>query len=250
MQQGCRNQTTVNMMNDFRFDETFRSELRGSPHHYGEVAFLESVLQPGMTVIDGGANRGVTAVAIALAVGRNGHVYAFEPVPEYFGALTGNIARNRLVNITAHNLAICDRTGPLRFYKHGEGSGIAPCQDAEEIQVQGITLPEFLSDHGIRKVDFINLDCEGSELFIFRDAAAWLKEETPPIFCEVHRQYMEALGQSVDDTVTLLSELGYHVIPIQVEDLGAHSDFGQCSHLYATQVPQNRPFNNVLKETR
>ena len=203
-----------------------------------------------MIVIEGGTNRGVTAVAIARAVGRNGHVYAFEPVPEYFEVLQGNLARNSITNITAYNLAISDRTGPLTFYKHGEGSGVTPAQDAEKIKVKGITISGFLTAHQIRKVDFIHLDCEGSELLIFRNAAAWLKEEGPPIFCEVHRQYMEALGHSVDDAVTLLSELGYGVRPIQVENLSAPSDFEKCSHIYATRLRHNRRFNNQEQETR
>ncbi len=227
-------------MNEFVFNKAFRRELQESAHHYGEVVFLESVLCPGMAVIEGGANRGVTAVAIAKAVGRKGHVYAFEPVPEYFEVLQANIALNKMANISAGNFAISDRTGPLTIYKHGEGSGVAPVQDAEIISVEGVTIPEFLSAHHIPKVDFVNLDCEGSELFIFRNAAAWLKHEAPPIFCEVHRQYMETLGHSVDDAVNLLSELGYEVSPIQVKDLSAPSDFKRCSHIYATHPRQSR----------
>jgi len=236
------------MMNEFTFNEAFRRELRESPHHYGEVAFLESVLKPGMTVIEGGANRGVTAVAIAKCVGANGDVHAFEPVSEYFEMLQANIKRNKMPNITAYNLAISDTTGPLRFYKHGEGSGVTPAEDAEEIQVEGITIADFLSSHHIRKVDFINLDCEGSELLIFRNAAAWLKKEAPPIFCEVHRQYMEALGHSVNEAVTFLSRLGYGVRPIQVEDLDTPSDFERCSHIYATHASHNRQSTNQERE--
>ena len=221
-------------MNEFVFNEDFRRDLRESPHHYGEVVFLESILRPGMVVVEGGANRGVTAVAIAKAVGKTGHVHAFEPVPEYFAVLETNIARNSITNTSPYNLALSNRNGSLVFYKHGEGSGVTPAQDAEKIRVSAITIPHFLSAHQIPRVDFINLDCEGSELFIFRNAAAVLRHQTPLIFCEVHRQYMEALGHSVDDAVSFLSELGYSVNPIQVEDLSNPSDFDRCSHIYAS----------------
>lgn len=116
------------------------------------------------------------------------------------------------------------------------------------VQVEGITIAEFLSSHHIRKVDFINLDCEGSELLIFRNAAAWLKKEAPPIFCEIHRQYMEALGHSVRDAVSFLSGLGYDVSPIQVEDVDTPSDFERCSHIYATHASHNRQSNNQKRE--
>lgn len=100
--------------------------------------------------------------------------------------------------------------------------------------MDAITIPEFLAVHSIPKLDFINLDCEGSELLVFQNAQAVLLEQTPLIFCEVHRGYLKALDQSVEDLVMLLTGLGYGVKPIQAEDLKTPSDFGRCSHVYAS----------------
>ena len=225
-------------MNEFIFNKAFRRELRDSAHHYGEVTFLESVLRPGMVVIEGGANRGVTTVAIAKTVGGKGHVHAFEPVPEYFSFLRTNISRNRIANVSVYNLALSNQTGSLVFYKHGTGSGVTPADDAEEVQVEAITIPGFLSTYRIPTLDFINLDCEGSELLIFQNARAVLEEHTPIIFCEVHREYLKALGQSVQDVVSFLTTLGYVVEPVQVEDLNTPSDFDRCSHIHASH-PRN-----------
>ncbi|MBN1675172.1 MAG: FkbM family methyltransferase [Kiritimatiellae bacterium] len=219
---------------EFVFDEAFRRDLRQNAHHDGEVTFLESVLRPGMVVMEGGANRGVTAAAMAKAVGDSGHVHAFEPVPEYFATFKTNLARNRLANVTAYNLALSDRTGEMAFYRHGEGSGVAPVKEAEQIRVKTITIPDFLQTYRVPSLDFINLDCEGSELLIFRKARAVLREQCPPIFCEVHRQYLGALDQSVQDVVDVLTKIGYGVQPVQVKDLNTPSDFEQCSHIYAS----------------
>jgi len=108
-------------MTEFTFNAAFRRKLRENAHHYGEVAFLESVLRPGMTVIEGGANRGVTAIAIAKAVGKKGCIHAFEPVSEYFKALQNNVLRNRTRNMNIYNMALSNKNGSIRFYKHGEG---------------------------------------------------------------------------------------------------------------------------------
>ena len=82
-------------MNGFVFGaEEFQRELRDSPHHAGEVEFVQSVLSPGMHVIEAGANRGVTAVAIAKKIGGKGHLYAFEPVPEFYVELQRSLLRN------------------------------------------------------------------------------------------------------------------------------------------------------------
>lgn len=227
-------------MTEFTFNAAFRRKLQENAHHHGEVVFLESVLRPGMTVIEGGANRGVTAIAIAKAVGKRGCVHALEPVPEYFKALQQNVSRNRLRNMHLHNLALSDTNGSIRFYKHGEGSGIARAKDAETIRVQATTLTDFLSLHGISKLDFINLDCEGSELRILRKARSVLKKRAPPIFCEVHRDYMKALKESVGDVVVFLRAFGYTVKPIQVKDLNSNSDFDHCSHIYASTSDSTR----------
>jgi FkbM family methyltransferase len=226
-------------MTAFLFNDDFRRELMASPHHHGEVTFLESVLAPGMVVIEGGANRGVTAVAVARAVGATGHVHAFEPIPEYFEALQANLAGNGVENATAHRLALSDRTGCLSFHKNGEGSGIVSSEGAEAIEVDAITLVRFVEDYGVSRVDFVNLDCEGSELSVLRSAKAWLEAGHPPIFCEVHRPYLEALGQSVAGIVEFLAGIGYVVDPIQAEDLASPSTFETCSHIHA-HVPTGR----------
>jgi FkbM family methyltransferase len=221
-------------MTEFIFNEAFRGELRESAHHYGEVAFLESVLRPGMTVVEGGANRGVTAIAIAKTVGKTGCVHAFEPVPEYFKALQQNVSRNRIRNMRLYNLALSDRNGSIRFYQHGEGSGITRAAEAEKIEVKATTLPRFLVEYNISTLDFINCDCEGSELLVFRKARKVLKMRRPLIFCEVHRNYLKALKQSVMGIVRFLQALGYTVKPVQVEALNSDSDFDRCSHIFAS----------------
>lgn len=79
------------------------------------------------------------------------------------------------------------------------------------------------------------MDCEGSELLIFSNAGDILQKQGPQIFCGVHHEYLQDLGQSVEDIVQLLGSLGYTVKPIQVENLDAPSDFATCSHIYAAQ---------------
>jgi len=221
-------------MERFIYDsKEFREQLEGSPHAAGEVEFLRSVLRPGMHVIEAGANRGVTAVAIAKKIGAEGHLYAFEPVPEFYGELKENLLRNDAGNVSAHQLALSNQRGRIRFYKHGGGSGITPAQDAEALYVEAMTVTEFLAEQGEDRIDFLNLDCEGSELLVLRGAKSILEEHGPQVFCEVHRSYLGELNQSADDVVDLLRELGYEVRPLRVEDLNAESGPEEYSHIYA-----------------
>jgi FkbM family methyltransferase len=221
-------------MESFVFNDRFRKKLRQDAHRYGEVLFLESVLRRGMTVIEGGAHSGITTIATARAVGKNGYVYAFEPVTDYFAYLQANISANGTNNISAINLALSDKTGIVQFYKHGEGSGVTAVDNAEKIHVYATTVCQFINMHGA-SLDFINLDCEGSELLVLRGARDVLETRGPSIFCEVHHDYLKELNQSVSDIVRFLRTLAYAVKPIQVEDLKIQSNFERCSHIYANK---------------
>jgi FkbM family methyltransferase len=222
--------------------EEFRDELDSSPHHAGEVRFLRSIARPGMRVIEAGANTGVTAVALAKEIGDTGHLYAFEPVPEHYRTLMENLSRNGITNVSAYRLALSNRAERIRFYQRGGGSGITPSEDGETLWVEATTVTEFLVVQEIGRIDLINLDCEGSELLVLHGAKAVLEKDGPQIFCEIHHGYLKQLGQSSHDVMGYLSQFGYDVRPLQVEDLYAETDIDKCSHLHAAMPgPRAQP---------
>jgi len=223
------------MMHTFTYDsDEFRHQLEDSPHHAGEVSFLRSIARPGMRVMEAGANTGVTAVALAKEIGDTGHLYAFEPVPEYYTTLMDNLSRNGVRNASAHRLALSNRTGRIEFHKReGGGSGITAGNGGETFWVEATTVTEFLMVQQIGKIDLLNLDCEGSELLALQGAKAVLEKQVPQIFCEIHRAYLNELGQSTDDVIDYLRQFGYDVRLLQVEDLNALTSADQCSHVYA-----------------
>jgi FkbM family methyltransferase len=208
-------------------------QLQLSPHRAGEVEFLSPIVRPGMRVIEAGANTGITAIAVAKHVGETGHVYAFEPVSQYCADLQDNLSRYGVRNVSVYMLALSNQTGRIRFYKHGEGSGIAPSDDAEMLWVEATTITDFLADRKIGRIDLLNLDCEGSEPFALQGAESILKDQAPQIFCEIHHAYLEILGQSVNAVTSFLTAIGYDVRPVDVENLAAETSFEKCSHIYA-----------------
>lgn len=77
---------------------------------YGEYAGLEgkmliSLVQPGQTVIEVGANIGSHTVGLAKRVGLSGKVFAFEPQRACFELLQSQIALNQLRGVIAFNEA-------------------------------------------------------------------------------------------------------------------------------------------------
>ena len=233
-------------MDEFTYDSpAFQRELQNQAHPAGEVRLLKSMAKPGMRVIDIGANRGLTTVALARNVGSRGHVYAFEPVPEYYDALKANLARNAADNVSAHQLALSNRTGQIRFHKHGQGSGITPTDDAELLWVEATTVASFLSEQVTSRIDILNLDCEGSELLVLEGAEAVLQEQSPQIFCEIHHEYLKELGQSVVDVARFLSRLDYVVEPLDVEKPEKKVGLEECLHIWARAY---QPISRIQKQ--
>lgn len=222
-------------MDEFVYDSPeFKRAVANRPHESGELAFLKSIARPGMVVLEAGANTGVTAVALATAVTDSGHLYALEPVPEYYDQLQANLTRNAVRNATTYNLALSNRAGRIPFYKReGGGSGITPHEDGEMLHVEATTITNLLVVEHVTRVDLLHLDCEGSELLALQGAETILNRDAPKIFCEIHHDSLRALGQSVDDVIGFLAKLGYQIRPLQVDDLNTKPTTDTCSHVYA-----------------
>ena len=214
---------------------SFQAQLEQDAHHHGEVTILEAMAQPGMVVLDLGANKGVTAVALAKRVGPEGQVHAFEPVPEYYAALMGNLVLNEVDNVRIHQLAVTDKESELSYYKHGEGSGIVRTDDAEEITVGTTSLDNFMAEQALERVELINMDCEGAELLVLQGAKKTLQHNAPHILCEIHHDYLSRQGQSVHDIVGYLRVSGFQMAPISVETLQGDVELERCTHICAVK---------------
>lgn len=78
-----------------------------------EFSHLRDWLKPGDWAIDVGANVGHYTIAMARVVGPQGHVLAFEPIPETFSLLAANIESAHLTNVTLINAAVADVGGTV-----------------------------------------------------------------------------------------------------------------------------------------
>jgi len=227
-------------MDLFLYDSpTFESFLKDNPHEEGEVRFLQSIVEEGMNVVDIGANVGITTVAIAKRIGR-GNIYSFEPVPEYFATLRKNLSSNELENARAYEMAVTDRVGKVDFYHKGLFSGIISEKGARRFEISSITLDRFLSDEKIERVDLINMDCEGSELFVLGGAKQTLQKNKVKIFCEVHHDFLKQLGQSVEGLVKYLQGFEFEVQSVSLNAGERGVNFDNCDYIYAHNLNKGR----------
>jgi FkbM family methyltransferase len=151
-------------------------------------AALVGALRPGDTAIDVGANVGYHTLAIADAVGPEGHVHAFEANPEIMRFLRATMFVNGLSTWTGtgrvclyHNAAL-DKPGAIMLASapghYGSGHVITdkPSSDygpaySTRVEIPAVALDAALADR-VGAVDLIHKDIEGSEPLALRGARA------------------------------------------------------------------------------
>lgn len=141
-----------------------------------EGYFLEYFPKSGEVAIDGGACNGLITVILSLIVGKSGRVIAFEPDPENFENLKSNVKIYGLKNVAIINKGLFSRGDRMNFYGKGflgsffNVNNQKPCVIAEIAR-----LDDEIERIGIKKVNFVKMDIEGSEIEAVRGAEKTLK---------------------------------------------------------------------------
>jgi FkbM family methyltransferase len=154
----------------------------------GELMFLRQLIEPGMTVVDVGANIGVLTVPFARLVRPGGKVIAFEPQRIVYQMLCGNIALNALDNVFAHNAAAGSAPGAIAvpavdYAQPGNFGGISVATPTAGEPTGLITLDSL----GLERCDLIKIDVEGMELDVLAGAATTLRRCRSRLYVENDR---------------------------------------------------------------
>ncbi|MCK4918259.1 MAG: FkbM family methyltransferase [Candidatus Pacebacteria bacterium] len=143
-------------------------------------------------VIDAGANIGVFSIFASKQIGKNGHVFAFEPIKRTNQLLIKNIETNFIKNIQAIPYALGDTNINISFFvdkdKLVSSSSEIQNENAEIENVEQITLDSFLEKNtDINKIDFIKVDIEGAERKFLEGAKQTIQKYKPKIaICTYH----------------------------------------------------------------
>ncbi len=155
-----------------------------------EMEFWRDRIQPGMTVIDVGANVGVYTFSAALRVGPTGKVIAIEPFSGCVRCLEETKRVNQLSQVQIHRAAASDRPGTLHLALHGASElnqvitdpAAAPTGAIEEIPC--LTLDSLIDQEHLDRVDFLKIDAEGHELQVLQGSDRLLRTFAPIILYE------------------------------------------------------------------
>lgn len=183
--------------------------VRGGP----EKRFLAQHVRPGMQVLDIGANQGLCTLLLSQIVGKEGHVFAFEPDPVLFYSLRKHCEENGAVNLELHNIALGHKPGVMKLYRCQVNSGdnrLAKSRHPgwfEEVEVHVAPLDSILD---ATRIDFVKIDVQGWEYQVFLGMERILRESPGvKIFFEYWPLGLKSAGCQPADCLGYLRSLGF-----------------------------------------
>lgn len=173
-----------------------------------KLAGFMARLRPGTTVWDIGANVGLYTLPSARAVGPEGSVVAFEPMPRNLHFLRRHLALNGLGRVAVCDAGVSDAAGTLRMAE-GDSPSEFHVDPGGSWEVRAVTLDEWLCESGLPPPDVVKIDVEGSDDAVLRGGVRSLAKYRPLIYLALHGEpQRRACAQ-------LLAAWGYEVTSLE-----------------------------------
>lgn len=184
-----------------------------------ETGFIRSLLKPGQTFIDIGANIGWFTVLAGQIVGVTGRVYAFEPRPNTCERLKMSVAENGFRHVEIRQVALGAAAGRMAVaslvrMRNAGGTWLLATETLvanlregyERFEVDVIRLDDF----GLESCHLLKIDIEGAEHLALCGAVETLKRFRPIILSEINPDPLQQVsGVSASEYVGFLEGLGY-----------------------------------------
>lgn len=191
---------------------------------------IDSLLAPGMTFIDIGANCGTYTVFGAGKVGREGRVIAIEAAPAIAALLHESVSLNGFdEHCEVLRCAAASAPGTLvlhQFATRQGGNTMLP--DIAEVarerygetvvtaEVPARTLDDIIAERDLARIDLIKIDVEGFERDVLLGARTTLARYRPRLIVEWHSACFTGRPGSAQALYDLLTEeLGYSLHRIE-----------------------------------
>jgi FkbM family methyltransferase len=172
-------------------DDTYLSTLDlAHPSNLPTLWVAEKLAGPTASVIDVGANLGLTAVLFA---GRtSGPVHALEPSPLACAHLRQTVAHNGKGNIHVHEVALGAAPGRCRFFENRRSTAAShlvaeqTLGERRFVEVDVVTLDAFVEANAVAPVGLVKIDVEGFEPDVLAGARNTIARFRPAVFLEMN----------------------------------------------------------------
>jgi FkbM family methyltransferase len=154
---------------------------------------------------DVGANVGYYTLLGSRAVGPEGKVLAFEPLPRNLSYLHRHLALNGITNVDVVQAALLDHEGNVAFESEGGPSQARVSWDGSRT-VAASTLDSL----AIPPPNVVKMDVEGAEIKVLEGGIEMLREHRPFLIFSTHGSELRR------ECYHLLDSIGYDVRPLDV----------------------------------
>lgn len=188
---------------------------------------VDTLLKPGDTFLDVGANHGSFSLRAARAVGEDGLVLAFEPQPTLARLLRRSLGESCTTPFDVIEVACSDVEGRESFYVPTDSSGSAGLFQSfsgagpqTTLEVRTARLDDLLPIADLPGRIVMKLDVEGAESRVLAGAERLLATRRPHLIMEVNPHTLQASETHRDNLIGTMAGLGYRAF-LEVGDLDA-----------------------------
>ncbi|HET7218232.1 MAG TPA: FkbM family methyltransferase [Vicinamibacterales bacterium] len=181
-----------------------------------ETQLALHLLQPGMTVVDVGANWGYFTLACAHVVGAAGRVLALEPHPRLMAMLSENVRVNGLSQVEPLMMAAgagAGRRGFIAFDERGGNWGLtrtAQPAEAADFDSEITTIDALIDERRWPHVDLLKMDIEGAEAEALTGmAGGFARRRYRFVLLECHPAQITAAGATMEECLAIFDRAGY-----------------------------------------
>lgn len=115
-------------------------------------------------------------------------VHTFEPEESNFNYIKKIIAINNLQNVNAYNVALGSQAGKLKFEKSKGATSMGKISDNGTLDVQVVSLDDFILENQVNQVDLVKIDVEGFGAEVLKGMSGAIEKFNPIIFFEFHNE--------------------------------------------------------------
>lgn len=180
-----------------------------------DAAFLATLDFDNQVVYDVGGFVGLFTLFFARAVGTNGQVFTFEPVPEHIAAIHDHLTLNQFdrVRVLPYGLGARHEEQTLLYYAdmpgystahRGQMQRLESKTPVEHIPITIYPLDDLITQESLPQPDFIKIDVEGMEFAALQGMDQTIRNYAPDLFVELH-------GFDNETIARWLLERGYHI---------------------------------------
>jgi FkbM family methyltransferase len=217
--------------------------LNQASWHEKDSTIFRSLLYPGATAIDVGANIGFVSAILASLVGEGGRVVALEPASRTFAKLVTTLSVNRLENVVPLNVGCGSARRSMVLHDVTGSSGNASIVgDGPVLDRISVVPLDDIPEVWETPVALIKIDTEGFEPDVLEGGRRLIGEFRPVIYLEMGGDYLESTRRSI----AVLRDLGYDTRAVDAVDwstIGNGSDFFFFPGALANTVGDSRRAN-------